>query len=159
MSATGYGVSPIFVSLGLESRGLQASLAAGLVSYLAAAAAFALILVLPGQIRHLRQLEPQAAKWFVASGVFVCAAQMFRYMALSVAPVAVVAPIQRLSVIFRFYFARLFNPHHEVFGGRVIAATIASLAGALALSVSTELVQSLVPLPDWASAILNWHWP
>ena len=159
MSATGYGVSPILVSLGLEGRGLQVSLAAGLVSYLAATAMFALILVLPGQVRHLRKLEPEAAKWFVASGVFVCAAQMFRYMALSVAPVAVVAPIQRLSAIFRFYFARLFNPQHEVFGGPIIAATAVSLLGALALSVSTELVQSVLPLPDWARTFLNWHWP
>lgn len=159
MSATGYGVSPIFVSLGLEGRGLQISLAAGLVSYLAAAAAFALVALWPGQIRHVRQLQPDAAKWFVASGVFVCAAQMFRYMALSIAPVAVVTPIQRLSVIFRFWFARMFNPHHEVFGGRVITATAISLLGALALSVSTELVQSVLPLPDWLVAVLNWRWP
>jgi hypothetical protein len=41
----------------------------------------------------------------------------------------------------------------------MIAATVVSLLGALALSVSTELVQSLVPLPDWAKAVLNWRWP
>ena len=34
-----------------------------------------------------------------------------------------------------------------------------SLLGALALSVSTELVQSVLPLPDWARTFLNWHWP
>ena len=69
------------------------------------------------------------------SGFFVCAAQMFRYMALAIAPVSVVAPIQRLSVLFRFWFARLFNPQHEVFGGKMVAATVVSLTGALALSV------------------------
>ena len=159
MSATGYGASPILVSLGLESKGLGASLAAGLVSYLAATAAFALILLLPGQIRHVRTLDRESAKWFITSGVFVCAAQMFRYTALAVAPVAVVAPIQRLSVLFRFWFARAFNPRHEVFGGKMVAATIVSLAGALALSVSTELVQSLLPLPAWAVTLLNWRWP
>jgi uncharacterized membrane protein len=159
MSATGYGVSPILVSLGLESKGLQVSLAAGLVSYLAATAAFSLILVLPGQIRHVRTLEREAAKWFVVSGVFVCAAQMFRYMALAVAPVSVVTPIQRLSVLFRFWFARMFNPQHEVFGGKMVAATVVSLAGALALSVSTEMAQSLLPLPDAVVSVLNWRWP
>ena len=30
-------------------------------------------------------------------------------------------------------------PQHEVFGGRIVAATVVSLAGALALSVSTEI--------------------
>ena len=159
MSATGYGVSPILVRLALESRGLEFSLAGGLISYLAATAAFALILLWPGQIRHVRAIEPVAAKWFVVSGLFVCGAQMLRYMALAVAPVSVVTPIQRLSVVFRFYVAKIFNPHHEVFGGRVIVATIVSLIGALALSVSTDLVQSVLPLPGWAVSALNWRWP
>jgi hypothetical protein len=84
---------------------------------------------------------------------------MLRYMALTLAPVSVVTPIQRLSVVFRFYVARLINPKHEVFGGRVIIATVVSLVGALALSVSTDIVQSLVPLPGWMVTILNWRWP
>ena len=46
-----------------------------------------------------------------------------------------------------------------MFGGRIVAATVVSLAGALALSVSTEIVQSVVPLPDWAKTFLNWRWP
>jgi hypothetical protein len=70
-----------------------------------------------------------------------------------------VTPIQRLSLLFRLWFSRLINPQHEVFGGRMIAATFLSLAGALALSVSTEVVQSLLPLPDWAARVLNWRWP
>jgi hypothetical protein len=71
----------------------------------------------------------------------------------------VVAPILRLSMLFRFHFARLFNPEHEVFGGKAILATVVSLAGALALSVSTDAVQSLVPLPEGVAAVLNWRWP
>ena len=64
-----------------------------------------------------------AAKWFAISGVCVCFAQMLRYMALVLAPVSVVTPIQRLSMLFRFYFADIINPQHEVFGGRIVAAT------------------------------------
>ena len=156
MSATGYGASPIF---GLEKGDLGISLAAGLVSYVAATAAFALLFLLPGQIRHVRTLDRDSARWFVISGFFVCAAQMLRYMALALAPVSVVTPIQRLSVLFRFWFARLFNPQHELFGGKMVAATVVSLMGALALSMSTEMVQSLLPLPDAVVTFLNWHWP
>jgi drug/metabolite transporter (DMT)-like permease len=159
MSATGYGASPILVSLGLENRGLQISIAAGLISYLAATAAFALLMLWPGQIRHVRALDRESARWFVASGFFVCAAQMFRYMALAIAPVSVVTPIQRLSVLFRFWFARAFNPHHEVFGGKMVAATVVSLTGALLLSVSTQMVQSLLLLPPGLVDLLNWRWP
>jgi hypothetical protein len=46
-----------------------------------------------------------------------------------------------------------------LFGGRIFAATVVSLLGALALSVSADVVQSVLPLPDWARAALNWRWP
>jgi drug/metabolite transporter (DMT)-like permease len=159
LSSTGYGISPVLVRLALENRDLHASLGGGLISYAAATLAFALILLLPGQWQHVRSLNREPAKWFAISGVFVCFAQMLRYMALVLAPVSVVTPIQRTSLLFRLYFSRIINPQHEVFGGRIVAATVLSLLGALLLSVSTELVQSLVPLPDWLRTALNWHWP
>jgi drug/metabolite transporter (DMT)-like permease len=159
MSSTGYGISPILVRMALEDRGLESSLAGGLISYTAATLVFGLVLLWPGQWRHVRSMGGGSARWFVVSGVGVCFAQMLRYMALTLAPVSVVTPIQRLSLVFRMYFARVFNPQHEVFGGRMIAATVLSLAGALALTVSTELVQSLLPLPEWAVTVLNWRWP
>jgi drug/metabolite transporter (DMT)-like permease len=159
LAATGYGASPVLIRMVLEDKGLAASLGAGLISYIAATVAFALILLLPGQLRHVRQLDAVSGRWFMMSGVFSCTAQMMRYLALAVAPASVVMPIVRLSLLFRFYFSRLVNPHHEEFGGRVILATIASFAGVLALSVSTEFVQSVLPLPDWAVAMLNWRWP
>ena len=107
----------------------------------------------------MRALDPGAAKWFAISGVCVCFAQMLRYMALALAPVSVVTPIQRLSLVFRLYFSRIINPQHELFGGRIVAASVVSLLGALALSVSTEVMQAVLPLPDWAKTVLNWQWP
>jgi hypothetical protein len=84
---------------------------------------------------------------------------MFLYMAMSIAPVTVVSPINRLSILFRLYFSRWLNPEHEVFGGSVIAGTVVSLLGAMALSMSAELVQSILRLPDGVITLLNWHWP
>jgi hypothetical protein len=36
---------------------------------------------------------------------------------------------------------------------------VVSLAGALALTLSTQAVQDVVPLPDALVALLAWHWP
>jgi drug/metabolite transporter (DMT)-like permease len=159
LSATGYGLSPIFIRLGLEDRGLAASLAGGLVSYVAATAVMAAVLLWPGHLRQALAVRPEAAKWFTFSGFMVCISQMFIYMALAIAPVTVVAPINRLTIVFRLYFSRLLNPHHEVFGGKVIVGTVVSLLGAVVLSLSTDMVASLLPLPDAVVSVLKWHWP
>jgi drug/metabolite transporter (DMT)-like permease len=159
LSAAGYGVSPILVRVGLENQGLGVSLAGGLVAYIAATLLFLLVLLWPGQWRHVNTIDREAAKWFTFSGFLVFFSQMFLYMALSIAPVTVVSPINRLSILFRLYFARLLNPQHEVFGGSVIAATIISLLGAVALTVSADVVQSLLSLPEGMVTFLNWHWP
>jgi uncharacterized membrane protein len=159
LSATGYGLSPILVRVGLENKGLGASLAGGFVAYLAATGVMVLVLLWPGNLRHAFAVNREAARWFTLSGFLVFLSQMFLYMAMSVAPVTVVTPINRTSIIFRFYFSRWLNPQHEVFGGRVIMGTILSLAGAVALSLSTEAVQDFMPLPADLIAWLNWRWP
>ena len=159
LSATGYGLSPILVRVGLENKGIGTSLAGGLVAYVAATCVMVLILLWPGNLRSALGVNRGAARWFTLSGVLVFLSQMFLYMAMSVAPVTVVSPINRLSILFRLYFSRWLNPEHEVFGGSVIAGTVVSLLGAMALSMSTELVQSLLPLPESAKTLLNWHWP
>lgn len=159
LSATGYGLSPILVRVGLENQGIGVSLAGGLVAYIAATLAFALVLLWPGQIRHALSIGSEPAKWFTFSGFLVFFSQMFLYMAMSIAPVTVVSPINRLSILFRLYFSRLLNPQHEVFGSSVIAATVVSLLGALALTLSMDVVQALLPLPDGVVAFLNWRWP
>ncbi len=159
LSATGYGVSPILVRIGLEGKGLGASIAGNLIASLAATAMMALVLLWPGNIRHVLKIRPESAKWFTFSGVLVCFSQIFLYMAMSIAPVTVVSPISRLSILFRLYFSRLINPHHEHFGGRIIFGTVISLFGALILSLTTDVVVSSVPLPAALVPILRWQWP
>lgn len=159
LSATGYGLSPVLIRIGLENQGVGVALAGGLVAYIAATALFALVLLWPGQWKHVWETDREAAKWFTFSGFLVFFSQMFLYMAMSIAPVTVVSPINRLSILFRLFFSRLLNPQHEVFGGGVVLATVVSLAGAVLLSLSTDVVQSVLPLPESIVTMLNWRWP
>jgi uncharacterized membrane protein len=159
LSATGYGLSPILVRAGLENQGIGVSIAGGLVASIAATVVFGLVLLLPGQLRHVLSVNRDSAKWFTFSGVMVSISQLFLYMAMSIAPVTVVSPMSRLSILFRLYFSGLVNPKHEVFGGSVIMATVVSLLGALALTVSADVVQELVPLPEAVVRFLDWQWP
>jgi len=156
--AIGFGLSPILVGMAFAHKGIAVGVAGGFVSYLAATVAIGLTLVLPGRWSDFRAMDRVSARWFVLSGILVALSQMTRYMALAVAPVSVVSPIQRLSLVFRIYFGWIINPKHEVFGGRIVAGTVVSLLGAVALSVSVGDVQQVLPLPDALAAVLNWHW-
>jgi uncharacterized membrane protein len=129
------------------------------VAYAAATAALALVLLWPGNWRNVLETKWESAKWFTLSGFLVFLCQMFLYMAMSIAPMTVVSSIGRLSMLFRIYFSRLLNPEHEVFGGSVVIGTMVSLAGALALSLTTDAVASMLPLPAPLLAVLHWHWP
>lgn len=155
-----YGTTPIGIRLVVESGGPRSSLVAGLIAYSAATAVIVLFLLLrPPRLREVLAMKTESLKWFTFSGVFVCLSQMFLYLAYSVAPVSVVTPVLQLQLILRYLFANMLNPDHEVRGGGMILATVVSLIGALALSLSTEFVLSMVSLPDGLVEILRWQWP
>ena len=159
LAALVYGVTPFLVRLAVIRGDLGSGIAGGLISYAAATAAVALLLLWPGQWRHAREIKPESLKWFTYSGVSVSIAQMFIYMAYAVAPLSVVTPVLQLHHLLRLVFSRLLNPHHEIFGGRMILATVLSLLGAVALALDVEHVLALVPLPESVAAFARWHWP
>ncbi|HZL31184.1 MAG TPA: EamA family transporter [Pseudolabrys sp.] len=158
LSALGFGVSPILIGMAFQTKGLAIGIAGGFFSYVAATLFIVLAFILPGERRSFRAIDRESTKWFVMSGIAVGLSQMTRYMALAVAPVSVVTPIQRLSMVFRIYFGAWLNPHHEVFGGRLIAGTLISLAGALALSVSIDGMMNALPLPASVISAMTWSW-
>ena len=159
LAALVYGVTPFLIRLAVIRGNLGSGIAGGLVSYAAATAAVALLLLWPGQLRHAREIRPESLKWFTYSGVSVSIAQMFIYMAYAIAPISVVTPVLQLHHALRLIFSRLLNPHHEIFGGQMILGTALSLVGAVALSLDTEFLLSLMPLPDSVAAFARWHWP
>ena len=159
LSATGYGTSPILVRTALQDGGLVASIAGGLIAYAAAAGVMVFALLSPALRGGIFSVDRVSRQWFSISGALVAISQMTGYMALAVAPVSVVTPIQRLSLVFRVFANSLLNREHEVIGGRIWAATIIGLVGAIALSLSTDYVLEVLPLPEWLETIARWQWP
>jgi drug/metabolite transporter (DMT)-like permease len=161
LAAACYGVSPILIRTVVERGVLADSMAAGLISYCAATTVIALMMLWPGQLRHVLSMDPVPAKWFLASGVMVTISQMFFYLALAVAPVSVVMPILQLHLVFRYVLARLVNPHDEVFGRMMIVATAISITGATALALDPEFViahvAAYVTPPEPLVAVLRWR--
>jgi drug/metabolite transporter (DMT)-like permease len=154
----GYGVSPLLIVKGLgPDGGLKESLAGGLISYTVATMVILILISLSGGIGMMRSLDRTAGKWFLVSGVFVFLSQMFRYMSHALAPVSIVVPIQRLSAVFRVVFSWMMNRDHEIFDFWSMLGIAVSVAGAIALTLSTDFVAGLLP-PAWED-FLRIEWP
>src|SRR5262245_56633474 len=155
IAALMYGTSPIIVRQALQDVGQLGGIAGGTIAYAAATVAVALGLFIPSLRRNVMQVSGENARWFVYSGIFVAAAQGFLYSALAVAPIMLVAPLVQLALVFRFLFALLLNPHHELFGAMVVIGSIVSIAGACAVSIDTDLILASLPLPPALATVLR----
>lgn len=138
VGALGYGTSPLFIALALKQSGsLADSVAGGLVSYVAATLVVGLLLIPAGGARYVSGIDRDSLRWFLLSALLVALSQVFRYLAMAVAPVSLVVPIQRLSVLFRLIFNAILNRDHEVFDRWVVWSILLSIAGAVALAGDT----------------------
>lgn len=134
-AAIGYGVSPVLIRAGLA--GTDLGLVGGLISYVAATIALGIItLTIPGQFNNIRKMDSTATRWYLLSGVLVFFAQMLRFLALGFAPVTVVSPIQRLSIVVRVFAGYFINRQHEMLNKKVILGVALSLLGCALLALS-----------------------
>ena len=155
IAALAYGTSPIIVRQALLGSGPLGGLAGGSVAYAAATVAVAFGLLIPSLRRNVMNVSGENVRWFVYSGIFVAAAQGFLYSALAVAPIMLVIPLLQLSLVFRFLFALLLNPHHEVFGFLVVFGSVVSIAGACAVSIDTDLILHALAIPEPFASFLR----
>ncbi len=154
--AFGYGTSPLFIALALRGNGTLAdSVAGGLVSYVAATLVVAVLFAGMGGRALVADFDRASLRWFLLSAVFVALSQLFRYLALAVAPIAVVVPIQRLSVVFRLLFNAIINRDHEVFDGWVIFSILLAVLGAAALVADTAALLGWMGVPGGLVSFLS----
>jgi drug/metabolite transporter (DMT)-like permease len=155
IAALAYGTSPIVVRQALQDVGALSGLAGGSIAYAAATVAVTLGLLIPSLRRNVLAVNSENARWFVYSGIFVAGAHGFLYSALAVAPIMLVAPLLQLSLVFRFLFALLLNPQHEVFGFLVVFGTVVSIVGACAIAIDTQLILHALLVPEPLASLLR----
>lgn len=158
--AVGFGSSPLFIKFGLGDGGVQESIAGGLASYIAGAVVVAAIVALvPGNLAHVKSLDRSTAGWFAAAGVLVFISQILLYTALALAPVSVVAAVQRTAIVFRVLFSWMLNRDHEVLGASVVFGLGLSALGVVAVTVDVDMILKFIPLPAAIADTLRLSWP
>src|SRR5262249_45683572 len=149
--ALAYGTTPIMARAALQNGAPSTGILGGLIAYGAATTAIAALLLVAKPVRHdVLSVKRENLPWFVGSGILVALAQGLFYAAVAVAPLMVIVPLLQLSLVFRLVFATLLNPEHEVFGAFVVGGSLISIAGACAVSIDTNLILSVLAIPDAA---------
>ena len=159
LSVLGFGSSSIFVRAALEGSSPSAGLPGGVVSYVAATLVIAVMLLAGRRREQVLAVDARSLRWFSFSGGLVCLSLVFRFMALAIAPVTVVAPLLQTLIIFRVIFGWFLNREHEDYSFWTLVGIAISLLGAFTLSISAEFVTANVPMPDILLEIIGWHWP
>jgi drug/metabolite transporter (DMT)-like permease len=131
LNAIAFGLSPVFIREALGDSGL--GVLGGAVSYTAAGVLLLIPLALPGQVKSLRQVSGSARRWLIFGALAIMAAQMFRFLGLSNAPVSVTVPLLRGGIVFTIILSFIFNRGLESFDRRVLAGVAVSLVGSIAL--------------------------
>ena len=163
----GYGSSPILIVLALLSiqtmpnqlvtEPFAHSAAILLFSYLFAAACVVMAAAIFYDLSFPKKMSQPGLKWFLLSGILIAVSQIFRYTAFALAPVSVVVPIQRISVIFRLLFNIYLNHEYERIDAGIVITIILSVIGAMALGVDTEAVLSWFGAGQLLTTVLGWQ--
>jgi drug/metabolite transporter (DMT)-like permease len=137
MAAIAYGTSPILFRAALEGHtGLSAL--SGLVAYSAASLVLLASTVIPSRRFLLNSLDASSFKLFFGATFSVFAAQMLRFLALSMAPVAVETALERMNSVFTLGLSYYMNRSMEMITPRVVLGVVISVAGSLVLVAGLE---------------------
>lgn len=127
-----YGLTPILIKLGLASGG--SPVAGTFVSYVAASATMLGVLSASRTKRkNFAGMGKEALIWFCLGGFFVGMAQVLRYVALSVSPMSIVAPLIGTSPLSTIFLSFFINRRLETFTIRIILGAMSVVAGTVIL--------------------------
>ena len=127
------GIDYIFMKLGLSSTSSPSPVAAAFISFAAATVVSSAFLCNENKRTTLFNMKREGVRLYFISGMFGSVGHLMRYVALSLGPASVVAPIVSTSPIFVLLFSFLLNRKLEVFSLNVIIGIIAVVVGAILL--------------------------
>ncbi len=128
-----FGLSPIFIKMGLHDA--YSPIAALFISYSAAAVVLSVQLFRQRKREALFSMKGSVFRFFGLVCLFTSAAQVLRFIALSISPVSVVTPLVHTSPVFLLILSFLFNRKLEVFNAAVVAGVVLTVAGAILVAM------------------------
>lgn len=138
LCAVAYGTSAVLIRQALDGTAGELSMLGAFLSYCAAAC---LLVGLALPIRSLRRqlgvlrFEDGSRPAFMLSALCIFSAQLFRFWALSLAPISVVIPLSQARPAFTIGFSYAFNRQIEDFSVATIVGIGLCLSGTVVIAI------------------------
>ena len=130
LCALSFGISPYLVKVGLKNGGIKESIVGAFIAYFSATLVIFIIIILSKKsFREIYTTNKKGISWFLIAGFCSFLAHLLRYMALGIAPISVVEPIQKTTIIFRVIFSWLMNRQHEIINISILFGILLSTIG------------------------------
>src|SRR5205814_7707497 len=142
-----YGSSPLMAREAFLHAPDVSTAAGGCLAYTAATLFFLLILLKPGSWADIKSMKRENLPWFLSSAALVAFSQAFAYASLAVAPLMVVTPILRLSLVFRLFLSQWINRAYEVMNAAVLIGAFTAVLGSFLVALDTDVLMILLNLP------------
>lgn len=130
-----FGISPLLIKWGLGIYDYY--LGATFVAYAAALLFYVVSRSTPKIISATKALPRYALVYYIIGGSLAAFGQLFRFSALTFAPVVVVIPILAAHPIFTILMTRGLARDYEVFHVRTIAAILIVVVGTILVSLAS----------------------
>ena len=135
LTAMIFGLTPVLISFGLSIYDYY--LAAVFISYASGALIYTLTANSPKIIREMIKTPRTILILYIISSIFGAGAQIFRFAALSFAPVVLIAPILSTNPIFTVLMTRFVAKDVEVFTPRTMIGMVLVVIGSALVTVLT----------------------
>ena len=122
-----FGVSPIFIKLGIRESGYP--MAGAFVSFFAGTIAISFLLLKRESRIAARQIDFKSLPLFVWAGIVFCAGNLFRFFALKMTSASVVVPLISTMPLFLLLLSFLFNRKVEIFNPTLVAGAVLVVLG------------------------------
>ncbi len=130
-----FGISPLLIKVGLSIFDFYVS--STFIAYAAALIFYALTRRPSRIVSAINALPPYAVLFYVIAGILAALGQLFRFAALSIAPIVIVVPILASHPIFTVLMTRKLAKDYEVFRPRTIGAIVIVVLGTILVSLSS----------------------
>lgn len=124
-----FGVTPIFIKLGISKSGYP--IVGAFISFLAGTIAMCFLFIRQENRVTITKMDTKSLILFLLSGIIFCVGNLFRFFALKMTSASIAVPLISTMPVFLIFFSFIFNRKIEIFNRKVVMGAVSVVLGTI----------------------------